>query len=634
MKLEDNLEQKRPGEIFPKILVSQVVTSSGYKTTKNHNPVRVLFSKKSFTNDSGFNFVFPVCQRFLTKKDLCLLLILKKEGFMSKLTYLITIIFLILLTNCDADTSNNNRNSNTNNNTNKTNNTNLTYPLADTDQNSCYNDTIAIGCVAGDQEFSGQDAQYLGNIPNYVDNEDGTISDVVTGLMWFKTPDINNDGTIDINDKLTKAQMDTFVEEINNEGFAGYNDWRLPQIKELYSLILFSGTDPSSGDESNLIPFIDIDYFDFAYGDTANGERTIDSQYGSANLYVGSNENSLLFGVNFADGRIKGYGLTGFDGDDKTFLVLLVRGNPDYGINNFQDNGDSTISDLATELMWSQDDSDMGMNWADALAWIETKNNENYLGYNDWRLPNIKELQSIIDYSRSPDTTDSPAIDPIFNTTSITNERNETDYPYFWSSTTHVGSNQSAQAASYVSFGRALGYMNNNWVDVHGAGAQRSDPKAGNPEDYPEGFGPQGDAIRIFNYVRPVRGGAVFDDDLTAPVTCGNEVCDDNEDEDICPQDCLSTSITCGDGTCSEGETTETCPQDCQQQGPVTCTQTSDCEEPGNCPEEALLGCSCEPLPNNSGSGCIPQCNDADDCPQAPDGTIFQCVENLCVPGQ
>jgi hypothetical protein len=43
------------------------------------------------------------------------------------------------------------------------------------------------------------------------------------------------------------------------------------------------------------------------------------------------------------------------------------------------------------------------------------------------------------------------------------------------------------------------------WLDVHGAGAQRSDPKTGNPSDFPHGRGPQGDAIRIYNCVRLVR---------------------------------------------------------------------------------------------------------------------------------
>jgi hypothetical protein len=64
----------------------------------------------------------------------------------------------------------------------------------------------------------------------------------------------------------------------------------------------------------------------------------------------------------------------------------------------------------------------------------------------------------------------------------------------------------------YIAFGRATGWMevppgsgNYNLWNVHGAGAQRGDPKDGNPDDYPYGFGPQGDVIRIFNYVRCVR---------------------------------------------------------------------------------------------------------------------------------
>ncbi len=45
----------------------------------------------------------------------------------------------------------------------------------------------------------------------------------------------------------------------------------------------------------------------------------------------------------------------------------------------------------------------------------------------------------------------------------------------------------------------------NGWVDVHGAGAQRSDPKTGDTSEYPTGYGQQGDAIRIYNFVRCVR---------------------------------------------------------------------------------------------------------------------------------
>ena len=116
-----------------------------------------------------------------------------------------------------------------------------------------------------------------------------------------------------------------------------------------------------------------------------------------------------------------------------------------------------------------------------------------------------KELQSLIDYSRSPATSSSAAIDPAFNSTNITNEAGQSDYPAYWTSTTHANwSNVDGGNAAYINFGRSMGYMS-SWLDVHGAGAQRSDPKTGDPSSYPTGHGPQGDAIRIYNYVRLVR---------------------------------------------------------------------------------------------------------------------------------
>ena len=148
--------------------------------------------------------------------------------------------------------------------------------------------------------------------------------------------------------------------------------------------------------------------------------------------------------------------------------------------------------------MWMQKDSGKPMTWQEALEYAE---NLVYAGYDDWRLPNAKELQYIVDYSRSPDTTGSPAIDPIFHTTSIVNEARKKDYPYFWTSTTHLDGPHPGASAAYVAFGRALGKMHGGIMDVHGAGAQRSDPKAGRPTFR----GPQGDAIRGENYVRCVR---------------------------------------------------------------------------------------------------------------------------------
>lgn len=382
-----------------------------------------------------------------------------------------------------------------------------TYAVVDTGQAACYDDAGEIPCPAEGQPFYGQDGQQEGNPPGYTLGADGlTVYDHVTGLTWTQSPDLDGDGDIDVEDKVPFDQVQAYVDALNAQAYGGYDDWRLPGIKELYSLIDFRGTDPppEGHDPSGLTPFIDTDYFAFAYGDTDAGERIIDAQFLSSTKYVGQvfGGEDAVFGVNFADGRIKGYPR------DKAQYVYFVRGNPDYGLNDFVDNGDGTVTDRATDLMWSQaDDGGAGMNWEDALAWAQQKNAENYLGYDDWRLPDAKELQSLVDYGRSPDTTGSAAIDPVFAATQITNEAGQPDYPFYWSGTTHLRFDGGATNAVYVAFGRGLGSMDGvTVIDVHGAGCQRSDPKDGDPDDYPSwGHGPQGDVRRVFNHVRLVR---------------------------------------------------------------------------------------------------------------------------------
>lgn len=384
------------------------------------------------------------------------------------------------------------------------------YPIVETNQSTFFNNSSAISAPGVGDDFYGQDAQYEGNAVSYTDNGDGTVTDNVTGLMWQNTLDHNGDGSIDYADKLT---YDEVLALAGTDSTAGHTDWRVPTIKEQYSLIMFSGRDISGfegEDTEGLIPFINTDYFGYNYGDTEAGERLIDVQCASTSTFTGGME-MLVFGVNFADGRIKGYG-TQMMGQDKAFNYLLVRGNTTYGVNDFVDNGDGTISDNATGLMWMQDDSGEGMNWKDALSLAE---GSEFGGYSDWRLPDAKELQSIVDYSRSPANTSSAAIDPLFNCTQIVNEAGEDDFGFYWSSTTHGNWTEGNEGAwgVYVAFGRAMGNMSDpmmqqggtNWVDVHGAGAQRSDPKAGDPTEFAEGHGPQGDAVRIYNYVRLVR---------------------------------------------------------------------------------------------------------------------------------
>ena len=105
----------------------------------------------------------------------------------------------------------------------------------------------------------------------------------------------------------------------------------------------------------------------------------------------------------------------------------LEKGYPKTGAR-FTDNGDGTITDNATGLMWAKDGNGAGCNngatltWNNAIDWAEGLT---FATYSDWRLPNVKELQSIVDYGRV-----SPAIDPVFTNTQSN---------FYWSSTTYAG---------------------------------------------------------------------------------------------------------------------------------------------------------------------------------------------------
>lgn len=137
------------------------------------------------------------------------------------------------------------------------------YNIVDTGQDIFYNNNSEINATVEGDEFYGQDAQFSMNSPSYTDNGDGTITDNITGLIWTKTPDLNEDGKINADDKLSYSDAIDYAKTLQ---IGGYNDWRLPSIKEQYSLILFTGIDPSGWNGSNtdlLTPFIDTEYFDF-----------------------------------------------------------------------------------------------------------------------------------------------------------------------------------------------------------------------------------------------------------------------------------------------------------------------------------------------------------------------------------
>jgi Protein of unknown function (DUF1566) len=358
------------------------------------------------------------------------------------------------------------------------------YPIAGTSQTGIWGATgNSITPVMG-EAFFGQDAQFTHTTPAYTKSGDRlTVTDEVTGLTWQKSYDVGI---------YYWASIQTVVDNLNTQNYGGYNDWRVPTIKELYSL--WNG---SAG-----WPYINTAYFDIYYTDEQDLSHAI---FWSSDKYTGVLGNisggngeaagdELAFGVNFGTGHIKSYSIS----SGPKHQVRCVRGNLSYGVNLFQNNNDGTISDLATGLMWQKNDNGSGIDWEHALAYAQTQNTANYLGHNDWRVPNAKELQSLVDYTRSPYATKAanvgPAINVLFSCTAIKNDGGKADYPYYWTSTSAMSmANGSYPSAWYVAFGQA---EDGNGENLHGAGAVRFDSKT---------VGTGAGEERVLNYVRLVR---------------------------------------------------------------------------------------------------------------------------------
>ena len=144
----------------------------------------------------------------------------------------------------------------------------LPYRIVDTGQRAIFSDKEQLLQVPKRGEpFFGQDGFYRGVPPSYRDNKDGTITDLNTGLMWQKTPESNK--------KLTFPQA---KEQAGKCRLAGHDDWRLPTIKELYSLIDFNGNSRARPPK----PYLDTKLFRLSLRDRQQDERMIDSQYWSA----------------------------------------------------------------------------------------------------------------------------------------------------------------------------------------------------------------------------------------------------------------------------------------------------------------------------------------------------------------
>lgn len=362
------------------------------------------------------------------------------------------------------------------------------------------------------------------NPKSYTDLGDGTVRDEKTGLEWKQQTNST---------RYTWFQADNYCNSLTFPS-GGYTDWRLPTAQELATIIDLGRGDPA------IDPVFDM---------------AMETRYWSADSRVDNSAYAWL--VNFGSGWIR----SDTDVKTTTLSVRPVRG-PYYGpVSAFVANGDGTVSDPDTGLIWQQDGSALE-NWDDAVACIEDLNADVYLGYDDWRLPTRNELQSLLDYGYANPATSFPNIGSVG----------------YWSSTTLSGD---TDLAWEVHFQYGDAYARN---------------KASN------------------YYVRAVRGGAcsaecLTDDHCDDGVACNgeetcenqfcepgqtpceeNEYCDEEDDacvECLIDDHCSNTIFcdgaeVCAGGVCHEG--TDPCGSStpvCDEAGErcVECLSDDHCDD-------------------------------------------------------
>lgn len=250
--------------------------------------------------------------------------------------------------------------------------------------------------------------------PRFNDLGNDTVYDTLTGLTWAKFVNADGPEVCVPYEPKDRAGAFAFINCLNSEVFLGYIDWRLPNRNELMSLV-------DSGQANSALPaghpFQEMpaggasfwtssrgEFSDYGwYVDFSNGTTGPETFPGRTHhvwaVHEGDWEGPPTMAFIPATGQTTPDG-TGSDGD----LRLGVA----WPAPRFSNNGNGTVTDNLTALIWSQDANtpdrncnlDTTLTWSDALLHIACLNTNSYLGFSDWRLPNRREMASIIDMER------------------------------------------------------------------------------------------------------------------------------------------------------------------------------------------------------------------------------------------
>ncbi|OGW27103.1 MAG: hypothetical protein A3K09_08420 [Nitrospinae bacterium RIFCSPLOWO2_12_FULL_47_7] len=207
------------------------------------------------------------------------------------------------------------------------------------------------------------------------------MTDRATNLMWMQ-----RDSWLELNHLVSWNRGQEFAKEKNALDFAGYHDWRFPtgnEAKDLFDLEA-SNTD-REGCEIHIDPIFTKGCGYTTWTNEARGAKSVMGyDYRADYEYWLAKEN---------DGFPSGVRLV----RDIISTVTQQKNNP------LVDNGNGTISDHETGLMWKKSDSyldlDKWVSWPEAKTYCNELNQQEFAGYNDWKMPSRKEAMSIYDPS-------------------------------------------------------------------------------------------------------------------------------------------------------------------------------------------------------------------------------------------
>lgn len=250
--------------------------------------------------------------------------------------------------------------------------------LPDTGQTQSYTTTF------------GEDHDYSINTPSFTNNNNGTITDNVTGLMWQQV-----DGG--------EMTFESAITYCNTLTLGGYSGWRLPTPIESFSIL----------NHQNSNPAINTTFFTLTtaeYWWTSVFENNSTTKVWCTNSGGGIGNHPKIETISA--------------GGTKKFHARAVRNiiTPTILTNHFTDNGDGTITDNLTQLVWQKIANATAQTWEQALAYAEGLT----IGTSsDWRLPNIKELQSL----NNELATNPSVFNPYFSSLGVHNYWSSTSLP-------------------------------------------------------------------------------------------------------------------------------------------------------------------------------------------------------------